>query len=96
MPKIELINLKKRRRNLNLKLREEEAHREGSIPIEILFLELEEEEEAEEVKCNALFVEKLDIDPMSVRKGRNMVVRLTLPKLKDGMLRQKTLRVKDP
>jgi hypothetical protein len=41
-------------------------------------------------------VEKSDINPMSVHIGRNMVVKLTLPKLKDKMLRQKTLRAEDP
>jgi hypothetical protein len=32
---------------------------------------------------------------MSVRIGRNMVVKITLPKIKDEMLRQRTLRVED-
>jgi hypothetical protein len=41
-------------------------------------------------------VEKYDIDPMSVQIRRKMVVKLTLSKLKDGMLRQKMLRVEDP
>jgi hypothetical protein len=38
-------------------------------------------------------MEKLDINPMSVQIRRKMVVKLTLPKLKDGMLRQKMVRV---
>jgi hypothetical protein len=40
-------------------------------------------------------VEKSDINPMSVQIGRNMVVKFTLPKIKDGMLRQKMLRAED-
>ena len=32
---------------------------------------------------------------MSVQIRRNMVVKLTFPKIKDGMLRQKMLREKD-
>jgi hypothetical protein len=40
-------------------------------------------------------MEKSDINPMSVQIRRNMVVKLTLPKLKDEMLRQKTLRAED-
>jgi hypothetical protein len=42
-----------------------------------------------------LFVEKMDINPMSVQIRRKKVVKLTLLKLKDRMLRQKTLRVED-
>jgi hypothetical protein len=41
-------------------------------------------------------VEKSYINPMSVQIGRNKVVKLTLSKLKDGMWRQKMLRVEDP
>jgi hypothetical protein len=41
-------------------------------------------------------MEKSDINPMSVQIRRNMVVKLTLMNLKDGMLRQKMLRAKDP
>jgi hypothetical protein len=63
--------------------------------IEILFLELEEEEEAEEVKRIVLFVGKMDINIMSVQTERKKVVRLTLSKLKDRMLRQKMLREED-
>jgi hypothetical protein len=40
-------------------------------------------------------MEKSDINPMSVQIGRKMVVKITLLKLKDRMLRQKTLRVED-
>jgi hypothetical protein len=40
-------------------------------------------------------VEKSGINPMSVQIGRKKVVRLTLPKLKDEMLRQKMLRAED-
>jgi hypothetical protein len=40
-------------------------------------------------------VEKSDINPMSVQIRRKKVVKLTLPKLKDGMLRQKMLRAED-
>jgi hypothetical protein len=39
---------------------------------------------------------KMDINLMSVQIERKKVVRLTLSKLKDGMLRQKMLRVEDP
>jgi hypothetical protein len=41
-------------------------------------------------------VERSDINLMSVQIRRKMVVKLTLPKLKDGMLRQKMLRAEDP
>jgi hypothetical protein len=41
-------------------------------------------------------VEISDINPMSVQIRRKMVVKLTLLKLKDGMLRQKMLRAEDP
>jgi hypothetical protein len=41
-------------------------------------------------------VEKSDINPMSVQIGRKMEVKLTFLKLKDGMLRQNTMRVEDP
>jgi hypothetical protein len=41
-------------------------------------------------------VEKLDINLMSVQIRRRKVVRLTLLKLKDEMLRQRMLRVEDP
>jgi hypothetical protein len=40
-------------------------------------------------------VEKLDINLMSIQIGRNMVVKLTFPRLKDEMLRQRMLRVED-
>jgi hypothetical protein len=40
-------------------------------------------------------MEKSDINPMSVQIGRKMEVKLTLLKLKDGMLRQRTLRAED-
>ena len=43
-----------------------------------------------------MFVEKSDINHMSVQIRRNKAVKLTLPNLKDGMLRQKTLRAEDP
>ena len=41
-------------------------------------------------------LEKSNINPISVQIGRKKVVKLTLSKLKDRMLRQNTLRVKDP
>jgi hypothetical protein len=41
-------------------------------------------------------VEKLDINPISVQIERKIVVKLTLPKLKEKIFRQKTLRVEDP
>jgi hypothetical protein len=40
-------------------------------------------------------VEISDINPMSVQIRKKMVVKLTLPKLKDEMLRQMMLRVED-
>jgi hypothetical protein len=39
---------------------------------------------------------KMDTNLMSVQTERKKVVRLTFPKLKDGMLRQKMLREEDP
>jgi hypothetical protein len=41
-------------------------------------------------------VGKTNIDLMSVQIGRKKVVKLTLSKLKDRMLRLKMLRVEDP
>jgi hypothetical protein len=38
---------------------------------------------------------KTNINPMSIQIRRSKVVKLSLPKLKDGMLRQKMLRAKD-
>jgi hypothetical protein len=35
----------------------------------------------------------MDTNPMNVQTRRKKVVKLTLPKLKDGMLRQKMLKV---
>jgi hypothetical protein len=37
----------------------------------------------------------MDTNPMNVQIKRKMVVKLTLPKHKDGMLRQKMLRAED-
>jgi hypothetical protein len=38
----------------------------------------------------------MNINIMSVQTKRKKVVKLTLPKLKDRMLRQKMLRAEDP
>jgi hypothetical protein len=38
-------------------------------------------------------MERSDINPMSVQIKKKMVVKLTLLKIKDGILRQKALRV---
>ena len=40
-------------------------------------------------------VEKSDINLMSVQIGRKMVVKLTFPRLKDRMLRQRMLRAEN-
>jgi hypothetical protein len=40
-------------------------------------------------------VEKMDTNPMNVQIERKKEVKLTLPKHKDGMLRQKMLRAED-
>jgi hypothetical protein len=41
-------------------------------------------------------VGKMDTNLMNFQIRRKKEVKLTLPKLKDGMLRQKMLRVEDP
>jgi hypothetical protein len=41
-------------------------------------------------------MERLDINIMNVQIERKKLVKLTLPNLKDGMLRKKMLRAEDP
>jgi hypothetical protein len=109
LPKTNTRSPRRNGRNLRVKLREVEPHseghtlnREGSIQSRAedmltttLFLVPKVEEEEGVDLSHASHVERMGTSLTSVQRKRRTLGKLTSPKHRGGMLRQKTQKVKD-
>ena len=110
MPKRNIRSPKRNGRNLRVKLKEVEPHSEDNnmlnrgdnimnneeiILTPILFLVLEVEEEAEVESSRASYVQRMDIRQLIVEIGGRMEEKLTSPRHRGEMLKQKTQKTED-